>query len=168
MIRRVKIGVSRCLLGEPVRYDGKSKPCALVIDKLSKLFEIVPVCPEVEAGLPVPRPPVQLSDNIDQPRLAGRDNPDIDITKLMNDFCNKKIPELNALSGFILKSRSPSCGLLSTPVFIENKCVTETSSGIFAHALKTTYPLMPLIEETQLEDPSLLNNFIQSTYKYKF
>ena len=95
MATKPKIGVSRCLLGDAVRYDGQSKPCTLVIDKLAEHFELTSICPEVEAGLPIPRPPVQLSGSIEQPRLTGRDDLGIDITELMHNYCLKKIPDLN-------------------------------------------------------------------------
>ena len=159
MTKKPKVGVSQCLLGDAVRYDGQSKPCAIVLDKLSDQFDLIPVCPEVEAGLSIPRPPVQLSGNIEHPRLIGRDNPDIDITELMQNYCLNKIPTLNELSGFIFKSRSPSCGLHSTPVFIDGKCITEKASGVFAHAVQTTYPNLPIIEEIQLESGKALDNF---------
>ena len=162
MASKPKVGVSRCLLGDAVRYDGQSKPCALIIDQLAERFQLIAICPEVEAGLSIPRPPVQLTGSIDQPRLTGRDNPIIDITGLMQDYCQNKIPCLTEFSGFILKSRSPSCGLHSTPVFIDGKCVTETSSGVFARALQASYPDLPLIEETELESPSALNHFVTS------
>ena len=155
-----KIGVSRCLLGYAVRYDGQSKPCNTIINKITEYFELIPICPEVEAGLSVPRPPVQLCGDIEQPRLIGRDNPSIDITELMQNYCQTKIPELNELSGFILKSRSPSCGLHSTPVFIDDELVTNTSSGVFARTLQSAYPNLPIIEETQIESPGTLNKFI--------
>ena len=162
MINKPKIGVSRCLLGDAVRYDGQSKPCAIVIDKLSEQFELIPICPEVEAGLSIPRPPVQLSGSIEHPRLIGRDDHSIDVTELMHNYCQTKIPRLNELNGFVLKSRSPSCGLHSTPVFIDGKCVTETSSGVFARALQAAFPNLPIIDETQLEKSNMLNEFIQS------
>lgn len=168
MSDKVKIGVSQCLLGDTVRYDGQSKPCAIVIEQLAEQFELIPICPEVEAGLSIPRPPVQLAGSIEQPRLIGRDNPEIDITELMRDYCQKKIPELHELSGFVLKSRSPSCGLNSTPVFIGGKLVSETSSGIFARALQATYPDMPIIENSQLESATQLKNFIQLTTEYHY
>lgn len=167
MANKPKIGVSRCLLGDAVRYDGQSKPCAIVIDKLADHFELIPVCPEVEAGLTIPRPPVQLTGSIEQPRLIGRDNPSIDVTDLMHDYCQKKIPSLNELSGFILKSRSPSCGLHSAPVFIDEDIVTETSIGVFARALQAAYPDLPMIEETQLDSPNTLDKFIQSISQIK-
>ncbi|MDH5612065.1 MAG: DUF523 domain-containing protein [Gammaproteobacteria bacterium] len=162
MADKPKIGVSRCLLGDPVRYDGQSKPCTLIIDQLAKHFQLIAICPEVEAGLPVPRPPVQLTGSIEQPRLTGRDNPIIDITQLMRDYCQNKILCLAEFSGFILKSRSPSCGLHSTPIFINGQCVSETSSGVFARALQISYPNLPLIEETELESPAALKYFISA------
>jgi len=162
VINKPKIGVSRCLLGDAVRYDGHSKPCALVIDKLGEEFELIPICPEVEAGLSIPRPPVQLSDSIEHPRLIGRDDPSIDITELMQNYCQAKIPSLTELSGFIVKSRSPSCGLHSTPVFINGECITETSSGVFSKELTTSYPNLPIIDETQLDSSITLDHFIST------
>lgn len=156
------IGVSQCLLGDAVRYDGKSKANAFVLEKLSNLFELVPVCPEVEAGLSIPRPPVQLTGSIENPRLTGRDDPSIDITQLMQQYCLTKPTELNQLSGFIFKSRSPSCGLNSTPVYIDGHSVTETSRGIFAKHLCKTYPNLPVIEETELETKDQLESFLQA------
>ena len=166
MQTKPKVGVSQCLLGDAVRYDGQSKPCAIVLDKLSDQFELFPVCPEVEAGLSIPRPPVQLNDSIERPRLIGRDNPDIDITKLMQSYCLNKVSRLNQLSGFIFKSRSPSCGLNSTPVFVDGKCITEKSSGIFARAVHETYPNLPVIEETQLESDEVLKSFLLAVSDY--
>ena len=88
-ILKPKVGVSRCLLGDAVRYDGQSKPDLIVIEQLSKIFELIPVCPEVEAGLPVPRPPVQLSGSIDKPRITGRNDPQLDITDMMQAYCQR-------------------------------------------------------------------------------
>lgn len=165
-IKKFKVGVSQCLLGDAVRYDGQSKPCSAVT-KLAENFELVAICPEVEAGLSVPRPPVQLSGDTNNPHLTGRDNPNLDITDLMRIYCEKKIPQLKQLSGFILKSRSPSCGLHSTPIFINGDCVTETSSGVFAQALQAHYPNLILIEETQLESDEMLKQFIQQVLNDK-
>ena len=156
------VGISRCLLGDAVRYDGQSKANAIVIEKLAPLFTLIPVCPEVEAGLSTPRPPVQLTGSITNPKLTGRDDPDIDVTEIMQQYCNTKSAELTQLAGFIFKSRSPSCGLNSTPVFINEQCMTETSRGVFATALCKTYPGLIVIEDFELENKSLLDDFIQS------
>jgi uncharacterized protein YbbK (DUF523 family) len=157
---RQLVGVSRCLLGDRVRYDGKAKTSQTVVLKLSRLFELVPVCPEVEAGLPVPRPPVKLVNSISHPSLIGRDDPSIDITVMMQQYCNNKMTELNNIKGFIFKSRSPSCGLNSTPVFKNGKCLTSSGRGIFAKTLCETWPDLPVIEDNELEDKQLLEKFI--------
>lgn len=158
---RPLVGVSQCLLGDTVRYDGKSKTNEVVLTKLSQLFELVPVCPEVEAGLGIPRPPVQLTASIKRPRLTGRDDASIDVTDIMSAYCKRKPAELNKLAGFIFKSRSPSCGLRSTPVFINDKCVSDTSSGVFAASLCQAYPDLIVIEDNQLDDKNSLDNFIK-------
>jgi uncharacterized protein YbbK (DUF523 family) len=160
------VGVSQCLLGDAVRYDGESKANAIVLEKLNNIVELIPVCPEVEAGLSIPRPPVQLTGSIENPRLTGRDDPSVDITDLMQQYCLTKPAELNQLSGFIFKSRSPSCGLNSTPVFVDNICITETSRGVFARAICDRYPELPVIEESDFT-PESINEFIQSVCNYK-
>jgi len=163
---KICIGVSRCLLGDAVRYDGQSKPSAIAIEQLAEQFELIPICPEVEAGLSIPRPPVQLRGRIDSLRLIGRDDPKLEITGLMHDYCEQKLPKLEQLAGFIAKSRSPSCGYNSTPVFTDNGEATSLlTSGIFTQSL-VEHRLLPIIEETQLEQPSLLNAFIQAVNEY--
>ena len=149
------VGVSRCLLGDAVRYDGASRASPIIIQQLSPLFHLVPVCPEVEIGLSIPRPPVQLSGSIENPKLTGRDDSSLDITAIMQDYCNTKAAELNQLAGFIFKSRSPSCGLNSTPVFINGQCVTDNSRGFFAKKLCEMYADLAVIEDSELENEKL-------------
>lgn len=156
------VGVSRCLLGDAVRYDGQSKTNHIILEQLNDIFELVPVCPEVEAGLTIPRPPVQLTGSLENPRLTGRDDPSIDVTNIMQQYCDSKPAELKQLSGFIFKSRSPSCGLNSTPVFIDEEQVTDTGRGIFAKKLCQTFPDLVTIEDNALEDKKQLETFIQS------
>ncbi len=158
--RKPLVGVSQCLLGDAVRYDGASKANQIVLKKLSQLFELVPVCPEVEAGLSVPRPPVQLTGSIELPRLTGRDDPAIDVSDIMQHYCHAKPAALKHLSGFIFKSQSPSCGLNSTPVFINGLCVSENSRGVFARAMCQTYPDLAVIEDNELDQAMVLNKFI--------
>lgn len=160
------VGVSRCLLGHAVRYDGDSKPHAVVLDQLGELFELVPVCPEVEAGLSVPRPPVQLSGSIEHPSVTGRNDPELDVTRRMLAYCNTRPAELKPLCGFVFKSRSPSCGLDSTPVFLDGNCITENSRGVFARAIMSLYPQLPVIEESGLESDNEYKQFIDRVYSY--
>ena len=156
------VGVSQCLLGDAVRYDGQSKANQVVLEHLSQVFELIPICPEVEAGLSIPRPPVQLTGSIENPELTGRDDPSLNITGIMRNYCETKSTELDYLSGFIFKSRSPSCGLNSTPVYIDDHCATETGRGIFAMHFCQTYPNLPIVEETALKSTDLTDRFIQA------
>ena len=166
MTKKPKVGVSQCLLGDAVRYDGQANPNTIVIEKLGKHFDLVPVCPEVEAGLGIPRPPVQLTTSVTSPRLTGRDDASIDVTETMHKFCAHKMSSLSSLHGFILKSRSPSCGLNSTPVFIDEQLVTENGRGIFAKYLCETFLILPVIEDTNLENPEQYEIFISAIKLY--
>ena len=162
-----RVGVSQCLLGDAVRYDGASKANLIVLEKFCRLFELFAVCPEVEAGLGVPRPAVQLTGSIDEPKLTGRDDPELDITRIMQQYCTTRPAQLDQLSGFIFKSRSPSCGLNSTPVFIDGNCITENSRGIFARAFCEHYPMLPVIEDIALTDNYKIEDFIKAVRQYK-
>jgi uncharacterized protein YbbK (DUF523 family) len=166
MREKPSVGVSQCLLGHSVRYDGDSKPHTIVIEQLDELFELVPVCPEVEAGLGVPRPPVQLTGSIEQPSMTGRDDPERDVTELMQAYCSTRPVELKELSGFVFKSRSPSCGLYSTPVFIDSNCITESSRGLFARAMTSRYTQLPVIEETELDNRDRYQQFVDEVFRY--
>ena len=160
-----KVGVSQCLLGDAVRYDGASKPNDTIINELAEIFELIPICPEVEAGFGVPRPAVQLTEAPSNPNLTGRDDPSLDITLQMHDYCKLKMGQLNALSGFIFKSRSPSCGLNSTPVYIDNQPISLTSRGVFARAVTLTYPDLPVIEDEEFIPRDYLDAFIEEVNK---
>ena len=157
-----RIGVSRCLLGDAVRYDGAARPCRILIEQLGQQFELVAVCPEVEAGLPVPRPPVQLTGAAERVRIIGRDDPQLDVTENLQAFCQRRIPQLAGLSGFVFKSRSPSCGLGSAPLYVDGKCVSQQMDGVFAAALRRRYPHLPVIDERGLEQPAMRAAFIRA------
>jgi len=154
------LGVSQCLLGSRVRYDGECKSCPAVTEHLASRFELVAVCPEVEAGFSVPRPPVQLSTDIVAPRMTGRDNPTLDVTEQILEYTRRKLEQLTHLDGYVFKSRSPSCGLNSTPVFIDGHCVSDTSRGLFAREFCRRFPDLPVIEERALESVDQRRAFI--------
>ncbi len=161
-----RLGVSQCLLGDRVRYDAASKAHAVVLGELAERFELIAICPEVEAGLGIPRPAVQLSGDIEQPRLTGRDQPELDISERMASYTTEKLPTLAGLDGYVFKSRSPSCGLNSSPVFIAGRCVTETSRGVFARAVCQQYPALPVIEDSELDSPTRLASFIDAVHAH--
>lgn len=157
------VGISQCLLGARVRYDGDSRPLSSsTLDLLEDAFNLVSVCPEVEAGLGVPRPPVQLTASIEQPLVTGRDNPELDVTNILQSFADERMHVLTELNGFIFKSRSPSCGLASTPVFIAGEMATDSSRGVFARTFCENYPNAVVIEDSKLESRTALLHFIDA------
>ncbi|ORU92008.1 MAG: hypothetical protein A6F70_01620 [Cycloclasticus sp. symbiont of Bathymodiolus heckerae] len=145
------------MLGNNVRYDGGNKNSNICCLQLSKHYQLVPICPELESGLLVPRPPVELIQHKNELRAIGRDNPSIDVTQRLNSFCDKKVPQLYKLSGFILTPRSPSCG--SGSVVIKSltfHVLSKEGDGLFAHSLKAHFPRLPIIEEPSLFDDRVL------------
>ncbi len=162
-----RIGVSSCLLGEQVRYDGGHKHDRYITDTLGQYFRFLPVCPEVGCGLPVPRESMRLEGDPANPRLiTGRSR--IDCTDRMLAFCTVKVKELEDadLCGFIFKKDSPSSGLFRVKVYT-NGVATKNGSGLFAAAVARHFPLLPLEEEGRLHDPELRENFIERVFSYK-
>ena len=158
----IRIGVSSCLLGAEVRYDGAHKLNRQISEVLGAFFEWVPVCPEVEIGLGVPRPPIRLVKGHPAPRLVEPESGE-DLTERMESFAREMLARLHeaGLDGFILKSRSPSCGVEGVKVFENNKTQVRDGIGIFAHVLFQSWPDLPVAEEGWLEDPDRRHNFFE-------
>jgi len=162
-----RIGVSRCLLGENVRYDGATKRSNAVLALFDGRFEAVPVCPEVEAGLSVPRPPVRLVRVDGRVRALGVEDSALDVTDALEAQARARLAELPPLAGFILKSRSPSCGLKDTPVLDAGADgETRMASGIFATRLRERFPRLPLADEEVIADPRRREEFVRSVETY--
>jgi uncharacterized protein YbbK (DUF523 family) len=113
----IKVGISSCLLGQPVRYDGGDKRSALCLDELAQLFDFVPTCPEAGAGLGVPRPAVRLTGDAAAPRARGVDDPALDVTDQLQAYANARVPELDDLCGYVFIRNSPSCGLFNVKLY---------------------------------------------------
>jgi uncharacterized protein YbbK (DUF523 family) len=163
----VRIGVSACLLGEHVRYDGGHALDRYITGTLGKQFSLVPVCPEVECGMPTPREAMRLEGDPAAPRLMTRQSR-IDRTGQMLAFCARKVIELEKedLCGFIFKKNSPSSGLFNVKVYNGNE-VAETGRGLFAAAVAGHFPLLPLEEDERLSDPLIRESFIERVLSYK-
>lgn len=164
---RLRIGISQCLLGDPVRYDGGHKRDALLADTLSRQIEWVPVCPEVEAGLGVPREPMRLEGTTRSPRLVTI-NTNVDHTTAVRQFSVRRLRELEQLdlSGFVLKARSPSCGIGSVPLRNARGIETPEGVGLFAQAFMKHFPLIPVEDEDRLHDPQILKDFLKRASDY--
>ena len=161
-----KIAVSACLLGQPVRYDGGHKRDRFITDQLSQNMEIVPVCPEMEAGMGVPRPTIQLRRIDDQLRLVRSNDGSIDYTDAMAEVARKRAQQLGGqISGFIFQKKSPSCGMERVPVAnAEGKPADRNGTGMFVQHFTRHCPLIPIEEEGRLNDPVLRENFLERVY----
>jgi len=161
------LGVSSCLLGAAVRYDGGHKHDRYLTDVVGKWFELVPVCPEVELGLGVPRPPIRLVPGGDNPRLVEVESGE-DLTERMESFAREKIMQLKraGLDGFILKGASPSCGVEGVRVFEDNDTVLRNGVGVFASVLMRRWPELPVAEDSWLEQPDRRRNFFERVLRH--
>jgi len=161
----IRLGVSACLLGQEVRYDGGHKRSQTLLHHLVDQYELLPICPEVAAGLGVPRPPVQLVLRDGEIRALGVADERLDVTRPLIEYGQQLLAEQLGLCGYIFKSRSPSCGLGSTPIRGEDGRITH-GHGLFARQLIAALPLLPVIDEEQLEHEQLRHNFMRQIAAY--
>jgi uncharacterized protein YbgA (DUF1722 family)/uncharacterized protein YbbK (DUF523 family) len=167
MTTPVKVGVSSCLLGEHVRYDGGHKHDLYITDTLGRYFSFVPVCPEVGCGMPVPREAMRLEGDPANPRLVTIRS-QTDRTEQMLAFCRTRVRELDSadLCGFIFKKGSPSSGLYRVRVYTGGM-PAKSGSGLFAAAMVRHFPLLPVEEEGRLNDPRIRENFLERVFGFR-
>jgi uncharacterized protein YbgA (DUF1722 family)/uncharacterized protein YbbK (DUF523 family) len=165
---KIRIGVSTCLLGQQVRFDGGHKHDRYLTDTLGEYLDFVPVCPEVEAGFPIPRETFRLIGDPEAPRLVTSRN-NVDHTDRMVGWAEKRVRELEQenLCGFIFKSDSPSSGLMRVKVYNPNGMAEKKGVGLFARAFTHHFPLLPVEEEGRLNDPKLRETFIEQIFTLK-
>jgi uncharacterized protein YbgA (DUF1722 family)/uncharacterized protein YbbK (DUF523 family) len=164
----IKIGISSCLLGERVRYDGGHKLDRFLRDTLGKYVAYVPVCPEVECGFGIPREAFRLVGEPESPRLITSRS-GLDFTDRMRTWAQKRVRELEKekLCGFIFKSDSPSSGMERVRVYNEKGMPAKNGVGMFARAFINHFPLIPVEEDGRLHDPKLRENFIENLFALK-
>lgn len=168
MGKKIRLGVSTCLLGEKVRYDGGHKHDRFITDTLGQYVEYVPVCPEVECGMGIPREPLRLVGNPESPRLITQ-NTKRDYTERMLLWARKRVKELEKenLCGFIFKKSSPSSGMERVKVYNKKGVAEKRGVGMFARIFMEHFPLLPVEEEGRLHDPKLRENFIERIFVFK-
>jgi len=167
-MEKIKLGISTCLLGENVRYDGGHKLDRFLTDTLGEYVAYVPVCPEVECGLPIPRESMHLEGDPESPRLVTSRTKQ-DLTDRMVNWAKKRVLELEkeGLCGFIFKSDSPSSGMERVRVYNEKGMPVKKGVGMFARIFMEHYPLLPVEDEGRLHDPKLRENFIERIFILK-
>ena len=163
--QKIRLGVSACLLGQTVRYDGGHKRDPFLTDTLGHFVEWVPVCPEVEIGLGVPRDTIRLVGGAAAPRLLVEKSGE-DLTARMRRYARARVTELESLDlhGYILKRGSPSCGLFRVRVYDGEGVPHANGTGAYARALTERLPLLPVEEEGRLGDPGIRENFIERVF----
>ena len=164
----IKLGISSCLLGERVRWNGDHKLDRFLTDTLGKFVKYVPVCPEVECGFGIPREPLRLVGDPNSPRLITSRTKQ-NYTDHMTQWARKRVVELENenLNGFIFKSKSPSSGMEAVKVYNKKGIPVKKGVGIFARIFMEHFPLLPVEDEVRLHDPKLRENFIERIFTLK-
>jgi uncharacterized protein YbgA (DUF1722 family)/uncharacterized protein YbbK (DUF523 family) len=165
MSKPIKLGVSRCLLGENVRYNGGHAHDHFLTDTLGQYVEFISICPEVEVGMGIPRETLRLVEDPESPRLVTSKT-NKDYTDDMVSWAQKRVQELEKeeLCGFIFKSKSPSSGMARVKVYGKGGIPVNKGVGIFAREFMKHFPLLPVEEEGRLHDPKLRENFIEQIF----
>ena len=168
MKEKIKLGISTCLLGESVRYDGGHRLDRFLTDTLGQYVQYVPVCPEVECGLSIPREAMHLEGDPESPSLVTS-RTKIDYTSKMLRWARKRVTQLDKedLCGFIFKSKSPSSGMERVKVYNSKGMPEKKGRGIFARVFMDHFPLIPVEEDGRLHDPGLRENFIERIFTMK-
>lgn len=165
MSEKIPVGISACLLGDSVRFDGGHKRLTFATQELAPYVRYEPICPEMAIGLPVPRPALRLVKHQDEISLCFSKNGGEEITAQMRDFATRKVAELHHLCGYILCAKSPSCGMERVRIYEpDGKNNRKEGIGIFAQALQQEMPWLPMEEDGRLHDDTLRENFVGRVY----
>jgi len=162
----IKIGVSACLLGNNVRFDGGHKRSRFLTDALADCFELVAFCPEVAIGMGIPRQPIRLTGDPENPEAVGVKDRQLNVTQPLRDYSRQVAGTLDGLCGFIFKKDSPSCGMTRVKVYNDKGMAERTGTGLFAREIMQADPLLPVEEEGRLNDAGLCDSFITRVYVY--
>lgn len=160
-VQPLRLGISACLLGQPVRYNGGHKKSAMCNERLASVVEFVSFCPEQAAGFGTPRPAMHLRGTRDDPELVEVRGGGQDLSAQLEAGYRQSLESFGELDGFILMQKSPSCGLLSVKLHDQQgRQQRQQTSGLFARALQQRFPLLPMEEEGRLHNPQLFDNFM--------
>ncbi|MCB1802131.1 MAG: DUF1722 domain-containing protein [Gammaproteobacteria bacterium] len=164
---RPLIGISSCLLGQKVRYDGTAKRDRWIVEQLGKFVDYRPVCPEMAIGLGTPRPPIRLLGTPEDTRVVGVADPSIDVTDALEDFALNSAAQMRDISGYVLMSKSPSCGMERVKLYAHSGHAAKKGVGVYARVLMEALPNLPFEEEGRLNDAMLRENFVNRVFAYR-
>ena len=159
------IGMSSCLLGQAVRYDGSDKNQPDLLAALSEHFQFQAYCPEMAIGLGVPREPIHLVERNGQIRCVGTQTTSLDVTDALQQLAQQHYAQHQQLSGYIFKRGSPSCGSRKVKL-IKNQQLQRTAVGLYAEKLMASFPQLPVADEDQLQQAEQREQFIAAVYAY--
>ena len=163
---KITVGVSACLLGREVRFDGGHKRSRFITDTLVEHFVFAAFCPEVAIGMGTPRQPIRLTGDASNPEAVGVKTPELVVTQPLRTYGKKVAGDIHDLSGFIFKKDSPSCGMERVKVYNDKGMAERSGTGLFAREIMKAHPLLPVEEEGRLNDADLRDNFITRVYVY--
>lgn len=161
------IAISSCLAGAPVRYDGAHKRDRWLLEQLGRHVEFRAYCPEVAIGLGIPRKPIRLVERDGATWVVGVDNPDLDVTEPLQRYAAQLAPQLDDISGYVFKSKSPSCGLYRVKRYNAKGHPHDTTRGAYAEVITGLLPDLPVEEEGRLNDAGLRENFVSRVFVYR-
>ncbi|MDJ0739470.1 MAG: DUF523 and DUF1722 domain-containing protein [Gammaproteobacteria bacterium] len=164
---RPVIGISSCLLGQKVRYDGTAKRDRWIVDQLGKHVDYRPICPEMAIGLGTPRPPIRLVGTPEQMRVRGVEDPSVDVTDALEDFALNTAAQLGDISGYVFMSKSPSCGMERVKLYNAKGHAEKKGVGAYARVVMQSLPHLPYEEEGRLHDAMLRENFVNRVFAYR-
>ncbi len=164
---RPLIGISSCLLGQKVRYDGTAKRNSWLVDQFGRHVDYRPICPEMAIGMPTPRPPVRLVGTPERIRVLGVQDPSLDVTEKLEDFALNTAGQLQTISGYVFMSKSPSCGMERVKLYNAKGHAEKKGVGVYARVLMASLPNLPCEEEGRLNDPVLRENFVNRVFAYR-
>ncbi|WP_018693268.1 YbgA family protein [Algicola sagamiensis] len=164
-MNKIPVGISACVLGQNVRFDTGHKRSQFVCQELTDLMTFTPVCPEMGAGMPAPRPTIRLIRDEERMRLMGSRDKTLEVTEQVTQFSKEKIAQLHHLCGYILCAKSPTCGMERVPVYsLNSEGGDKSGTGLYAAELMKQMPWLPVEEDGRLNDPILRENFIARVF----
>lgn len=164
---RPLIGISSCLLGNEVRYDGTAKRSRWLVEHFGEHVDYRPICPEMAIGMGVPRPPIRLVGVPGDYRVRGVDDPAVDVTAQLEAFALDTSSQLAGISGYVFMSKSPSCGMERVKLYDVDGHAGKRGVGVYARVLMQALPNLPCEEEGRLNDPALRENFVNRVFAYR-